>query len=112
VESVGKSGTPYPRISLNVGRIVNRVFCVRDIPEIERKEITSGRCKVLPLAREEGAWIGAGRDGHTRIAFGVASAGMSGAHLEAAFSRKKRGVNHVLSAKFGSRGNLGRNVDP
>jgi len=82
------------------------------MPKIERREIISGRCKGLPLAREESAWIGVGGDGHTHIAFGVVSVAMSGVPLEAAFSLAERGVNHVLSAKFGSRGNLGRNVDP
>ena len=102
MENAEKSGTLYPKISLNVGRIVNLAYCVRGMPVIGRGEITSGRCKDSRVKRVGSVLIVRGKVGLTSIGFDVASAGGSGAPLEAAFSLAEHGVNHVLSRKFGS----------
>jgi hypothetical protein len=78
---------------------------VRGTPEIERRMIISRRYKDSRLKKGESVLIGRGRVGLVSIGFVVASAGGSGAPLEVAFFLVKHGANHVLSAKFGSRGN-------
>jgi hypothetical protein len=75
------------------------------MPEIEKRMITSRRYKDSRLKRVGSVLIDHGRVGLASIGSVVASAGGSGAPLEVAFSLVEHGVKHVLSAKFGSRGN-------